>query len=175
MPNAVLSAFLFGISLLICAVPAIAQSVLIGQPCPGGTSAISTQASTNQQVGILGCIPDGNGNYRWQPENGGMARYDSTASCTVAGTMRWNGSAMQYCDGASWQSLGGAVPSGTLCGMAWWDTQFHNVGIRVMCQGHQVLTGGGAGDCPADFPVALVGMEHDDSHEWHAFYSCVKS
>jgi hypothetical protein len=101
---------------------------VIGQSCPSGALG-TTQLSGNLQEGVIQCIPDGNGNYIWQAE-GGVARYDSTGGCSVAGTLRWNGSAMQYCDGGNWQNFG-SVPSGTICGM---QTNGDNFGAR--CEGY---------------------------------------
>ena len=107
--------------------PAEANPV-IGQPCTM-SDGITTTMSGNQQEGVIQCIPDGNGNYAWQAE-GGVARYDGTGGCSVAGTLRWNGSAMQYCDGGNWQNFG-SVPSGTICGM---QTNGDNFGAR--CEGY---------------------------------------
>jgi hypothetical protein len=69
----------------------------------------------------------------------GIALYDATATCRIPGTIRWNGSAMQYCNGSSWASLGG-VGNGALHwngdwnGNAFWcDAGYHIVGFHYNC------------------------------------------
>lgn len=44
--------------------------------------------------------------------SGGVKVSNDVAACSAvkAGTIRWNGSAMQYCNGAAWQAFGGAEP-----------------------------------------------------------------
>ena len=84
--------------------PASAQQV--GQGCTVSTDTITTTRSAVLSQGVLECIPDGNGKSSWQAMGAGIARYDTSSSCTIAGGLRWNGSAVQYCNGSSWQSFG---------------------------------------------------------------------
>jgi hypothetical protein len=67
----------------------------IGQSCPA-TPGLETVRSYIQTQGAIECIPDQNGNYFWQPMGAGNARYDTTATCSVAGKLvehdaEWNG------------------------------------------------------------------------------------
>ena len=84
-----------------------AQAQQIGQACPASPENVRTVKSSTPTEGVIQCIPDTAGNYFWQPMGAGVARYDSTASCSIAGTLRWNGTAIQFCNGSSWQSIGG--------------------------------------------------------------------
>jgi len=87
-------------------------TIQIGQPC---TTLGMTTLSVIQMQGILECIPDGGGNLFWQPMGAGGARYDNSTSCSTAGMLRWNGSAIQYCNGTQWQTIGGGN------GKLYWD------------------------------------------------------
>ncbi len=89
---------------VLIASPASAAQI-VGDACNGSAGLTSTVKSDIQTEGIIACIPDVNGNYFWQPENGGMARYDSTASCNTPGAIRWNGTGFQGCYGTQWKSL----------------------------------------------------------------------
>ncbi|MFY9288168.1 MAG: hypothetical protein WAO98_06665 [Alphaproteobacteria bacterium] len=96
---------LFGVALAF-AWPVSAQQ--IGVVCPASEN-VSTVKSLIPTEGIIQCIPDELGRYYWQPMGAGIARYDTTGLCTTEGSVRWNGSAIQFCDGTSWQSLGGGT------------------------------------------------------------------
>jgi hypothetical protein len=80
----------------------------VGWPCTPRPE-LATERSYFPIQGAMECIPDENGNFYWQALGGGTARYDITSTCSVAGTLRWNGAAIQYCDGSNWQSLGGTT------------------------------------------------------------------
>jgi hypothetical protein len=90
--------------------PALAQDVppsqQIGQACQASSNLVTVRSYVQTQ-GAIECIPDANGNFLWQPMGAGIARYDTTGACSVAGNVRWNGSNIQFCNGSSWQSLGG--------------------------------------------------------------------
>ena len=91
----------------ICyACPANAQS--IGQGCVNEANSLRTLKSVVPAEGVIECVPDSNGNYFWQAMGAGIARYDTTATCSIAGSLRWNGTSVQYCDGVNWQGLGGS-------------------------------------------------------------------
>jgi hypothetical protein len=87
------------------AYPAHAQQV--GEACTGSAANITTVRSTIETEGVIQCIPNSQGQYFWQAMGAGVALYDNTASCTIAGMLRWNGSAIQYCNGSIWNNLGG--------------------------------------------------------------------
>jgi hypothetical protein len=94
----------FVLALVAIALNAHAQEV--GQACTADPSIVTTFSRIESQ-GVLECIPDSAGNFIWEPEGAGIARYDTTAVCTIAGNIRWNGSSMEYCNGSLWQSFGG--------------------------------------------------------------------
>jgi hypothetical protein len=112
MKNFLTTTALFGV-VATFACPAYAQQV--GQACTTVSTNTPTQQSIIPTEGIIECIPDINGNYFWQPMGAGIARYDITVACNVAGALRWNGSAIQVCNGSGWQSIG----SGN--GKLYWD------------------------------------------------------
>jgi hypothetical protein len=87
------------------ACPAHAQQV--GEACTGSTTNIATVRSTIETQGILQCIPNSNGDFFWQPMGAGTVLYDNSATCSIAGELRWNGTSIQYCDGSTWKSFGG--------------------------------------------------------------------
>ncbi|MFY9288459.1 MAG: hypothetical protein WAO98_08145 [Alphaproteobacteria bacterium] len=91
---------------LLLACQAHAQQ--IGQSCPA-SDMVRTVKSVVATQGVIQCIPDEAGNYFWQPMGAGVARYDGSAICNTAGALRWNGSAIQFCDGTTWQSIGGGT------------------------------------------------------------------
>lgn len=86
--------------------PVYAQQ--IGEICSQSTTVV-TLKSIIPTEGVIECIPDSLGHYYWQAMGAGVARYDSSNTCNLAGTLRWNGSAIQFCDGSNWQSLGGGT------------------------------------------------------------------
>lgn len=124
--NKILTVTLLGVATAF-ACPAYAQTVQVGQACQGDPANLQTSRSVIASQGVVECIPDSAGNYSWQPMGAGIARYDATPACNIAGTVRWNGSAIQYCNGASWQSLGGAGGAGKL----YWDGNW--TGDRYWC------------------------------------------
>ncbi len=113
--------------------------IIVGAACsPTVPASIITTKSQNLIEGAVQCIPNDAGQYYWQPLGAGIARYDTTASCTIAGTLRWNGSSIQYCDGANWQAFvsgnGKLHWDGNWTGNNYWcDTGFHIVAFHYDC------------------------------------------
>jgi len=99
------TAALLGVAVLFAC---SARAQQIGLPCTTQPTMVPTVKSIIPSEGVVECIPDANGNYFWQPMGAGIARYDSTNTCNTAGSLRWNGSALQYCDGTNWQAIGGS-------------------------------------------------------------------
>ncbi|MFY9287905.1 MAG: hypothetical protein WAO98_05330 [Alphaproteobacteria bacterium] len=96
---------------LISAVLAFACSAhaqQIGEACPSDDK-VKTAKSIIATQGVIECIPDEAGNYFWQPMGAGIARYDVSGVCSTAGSLRWNGSSIQFCNGIGWQSIGGGT------------------------------------------------------------------
>jgi hypothetical protein len=135
MNNRLMTGALFG-ALTLFSPPAFGQQV--GQACSTPTNNTPTLQSVVPTEGIIECIPDINGNYFWQAMGAGVARYDSTGACNVAGSLRWNGSAIQFCNGSGWQSIGSSVGKlywdGNWTGDHYWcDAGFHVVGFHYDC------------------------------------------
>jgi len=138
--TAITAALMSAVIALPCPSHAQQPPQQIGQACPADVNNVRTVRSVIEGEGIIQCIPDANGNFYWQPM-GGIARYDSTPSCSIAGAIRWNGSAIQYCDGANWNGLG---TSGGVVGKLYWsgkwtqnvywcDTGYHLVAFHYDC------------------------------------------
>ncbi|MFY9286904.1 MAG: hypothetical protein WAO98_00210 [Alphaproteobacteria bacterium] len=100
-----LQIIVYGSLLLSCQTSHAQQ---IGQACPASDTVRTIKSDVASQ-GVIQCIIDDAGNYYWQPMGAGIARYDSSGVCSTAGSVRWNGSAIQFCDGISWQSIGGGT------------------------------------------------------------------
>lgn len=112
-----------------------AQAAKIGETC-SSQGETSTLLSSDPQEGVIQCIEDKNSIRHWQAMGAGVALYDRTATCSHAGTIRWNGSAVQYCDGASWKSFTGSGNgalhwSGNWTANTFWcDDGYHIVGFH---------------------------------------------
>ncbi len=91
----------------VAALPCPAFGQQIGQACTGSTVNIATARSTIETQGILQCIPNSNGDFFWQPMGAGTVLYDNSATCSIAGELRWNGTKIQYCNGSNWANFGG--------------------------------------------------------------------
>lgn len=147
---------------LLLAAPAAADVIVPGAACtPPANNMITTQGSTNSQVGVVQCVPNSAGAFYWQAVGNGIVSYDTTATCSIAGQLRWNGAGVQFCDGGSWKDFGGNVPSGTICGF---QTNDANFGGR--CQGYSPYLG----QCPAGYFVAIWRVNFGNG--WLMF--CVK-
>jgi len=105
MKKTLITAALFGVA--ICVIHPALAAQKIGDVCTAAANTTPTVRSIIPSEGAIECIPDSNGNYYWQPMGAGIARYDSTGACSIAGSVRWNGSAIQFCNGSGWQAIGG--------------------------------------------------------------------
>jgi hypothetical protein len=112
---------LFAAGLVLVSKLAFGQSppVGIGLPCNPAPEMTQTARSQDVRQGVLECIPDASGNYHWQAMGAGIVLYDVSSACSTPGMLRWNGSAIQYCNGSSWQSLVGAGN-----GKLYWDANW---------------------------------------------------
>lgn len=97
---------------------------------------------------------------------GGVKIGNDTRICnsTIAGTMRYNSGAMQYCDGTTWQGVGGGgiVPTGLygLCeldGSGMCGTVLPPAYCTGLCQ------------CPVGYSVVITGGGTS------LYYSCYKN
>lgn len=96
--------FLLLSAFFLCLLSASARAEVIGEACANEGAEIRTTKSQISSEGVIQCIPDMNGNFWWQAV-GGVARYDTTTTCSVAGAIRWNGTAFQGCYGTEWKSF----------------------------------------------------------------------
>ena len=91
----------------------------------------------------------------------------ATTACTSAnvGAIRFNASTSLFegcSNGASWQPLGGNVPSGTLCGSVFWQTDggfgsCNNIQNDAPCMGEALMKTCGVVDCPTGYkPVSIA-------------------
>ena len=110
------------LSAVVCFTPCPANAQRIGQACSSDPDTVRTLKSIVPTEGVIECIPNSDGNYFWQPMGAGIARYDSTTACSVAGNVRWNGSSIQFCNGSSWQGVGGGKTTVVGGCQTYWST-----------------------------------------------------
>ncbi|HAX91989.1 MAG TPA: hypothetical protein DCY07_07265 [Rhodospirillaceae bacterium] len=128
----------------------------------------------NHGAGIAGLFVEGNiGAGVYAPAAkldiaGGVKVANDAANCTAtkAGTIRWTGTAMQFCNGSAWKGMGGTVKIDyTQCVEA-----LHDLGTGLVSYFNQWGATGAHNinlACPQDYVV--VGLDHN---EVTAAYCC---
>jgi hypothetical protein len=113
----------------------------------GNSGAVAADTTLNRNAGNTILVPGGNSGGRVGIGTASpQAKLDVNgaiklggASSGSAGTMRWNGSALQIHDGSGWRDLGGTLGSKWQSGTFYEDTEGRYVGAS--CPSGQVMTG----------------------------------
>jgi hypothetical protein len=126
------------LGIILGSITNISSAQTVGEACTEQTGELANKQSAIAGQGALECIPNSQGQYYWQAEGGGIALYDVTPSCSIPGELRWNGSSIQYCDGANWDSFNSGVGklywNGNWDGDVYWcDAAYHVVMFHYDC------------------------------------------
>lgn len=154
-------------------------------------------ACTAAQEGYQACVAAGCfkcTSLVWVAQPLAIGNSSATCSSTLAGVMRWTGSAMQYCSGSAWTDLGGSssATQGTLCGLSYvtytynsdggdssWGTYSH----QKQCSSQNVITGSSysapTANCPSGYSIlnwfSMSYYATSGSYGGKYYYTCGKS